>query len=265
MRTKIEALADRFADRIGSTILYLDIVDSTNRLALALPAHEARHGLVIVAREQSAGRGRQGRAWLSLPDVGLHFTTLLRPSIPNLEVPLLTLAGALAVHDALAQFCESDLDIRWPNDVLLAGGKVSGVLGEAAYLGSELERVALGISVNIGHSADAFDADMPTMPTSIRIAEGEAPPLPEVLERVLEQLNRWYKPLAAGRSGEIVEAMNERSSWVQGRSLTVHCGDESIDGTSAGLEPDGSLRMRLPSGAEMVLRAGEIRVLDRER
>ena len=262
MQATIEALAGRFAGRIGSTIRYLDRIDSTNRLALELQAREAPHGLVIVAREQTAGRGRQGRSWLSLPEVGLHFTSLMRPEIPGVDVPLLTLAGALAVYDALGEFCKTDLDIRWPNDVILAGGKVSGILGEAAYIGNRLERVVLGISINVGHQADAFAPGMPTRPTSIRIAEGIAPPLPEVLASVLEQINRWYEPLAEGRSGEIVEAMSERSSWVQGRSLVVYSGEERIEGTSAGLEPDGSLRMRLPSGVETVLRAGEIRVLE---
>jgi len=266
MKTTVESLAAGFpAGAIGSSIRYLDTVDSTNRLALELPDAEAIHGLVLVAGEQTAGRGRQGRKWLSLPGIGLHFTTVLRRIGSGRRIALLTMAGALAVYDALRSFCRSPLDIRWPNDVLLAGGKVSGVLGEAAYEGRALDRIALGISINVGHRPEDFPPGMPTRPTSILIAEGKSPPLHEVLRLALEGLNRWYSVFVSGDFDSLIAEFENRSSCFAGRQLAIIAGEERIEGTASGIDSDGSLRLRLPSGAEVSLRAGEVRVLGDDR
>ena len=262
-RERIEGLARRFGPgRIGSEIRYLDKVDSTNRLALELPAAEAPHGLTLVAREQTAGRGRQGRSWLSLPDAGLHFTAVLRPDWSGSTVPMLTFAGALAVHEALRRLCRAPLDIRWPNDVMLDGGKVSGVLGEAAYLGDRIERVALGISVNVGHGPGDFPPGMTTTPTSILMAEGSAPTLDELLGLVLEGLNTRYDSLAAGDHEAVLDQLRRNSRYTAGRRLLIWADGEATEVTSAGLNDDGSLQVRLPSGVETTLRAGEVRIIE---
>jgi BirA family biotin operon repressor/biotin-[acetyl-CoA-carboxylase] ligase len=262
MKAAIEALAVRFpSGAIGSDIRFLETIDSTNRLALDLPVRDSPHGLVLVAGKQTAGRGRQGRSWLSLPGVGLHFTVVLRPDDSARQTPLLTLTGALAVYDALKGFCNSPLDIRWPNDVLLAGGKVSGILGEAAFRGDKLERAVLGISVNVGHKADDFPQGMPSKPISILMAEGRAPAIPELLEQLLQCLNKWYRPFAAGETSAILAAVRNRSSFVSGKRLRVESGGDVLAGTSAGLGDDGCLRLRLASGIEIELLAGDVRVL----
>ena len=262
MQAKIEALAAGFRPgQIGARIRFIKTIDSTNRLALDLPAREAEHGLVLVAGAQTAGRARQGRSWLSLPGAGLFFTVVMEPEAAGHIIQMLTLTGALAVYDALAEVCTETLDIRWPNDVLLAGGKVSGILGEAAYRGSKLERVALGISVNVGHKPEDFPPGMPSRPISIWMAEGSAPALEEVLGSVLEKLNSWYQLLAVGDVDAVLTGVRKRSSHVQGRRLQVVTGDETVTGTSAGLNHDGSLRLRLESGVEIDLRAGDVRVL----
>jgi len=261
-KAKLEALsADFRPGQIGARIRFLESIDSTNRLALDLPAEEASHGLVLVAGTQTAGRGRQGRAWLSLPGVGLHFTVVVKPEASGQVIPLLTLTGALSVYDSLAEFCTETLDIRWPNDVLLAGGKVSGILGEAAYRGSKLERTVLGISVNVGHKAGDFPPGMPSKPISILMAEGSAPPLENMLGSVLEKLNSWYQLLAAGDIESILNGVRKRSSHVQGKRLEVETGEKTVTGTSTGLNDDGSLRLRLESGVEINLLAGDVRVL----
>jgi BirA family biotin operon repressor/biotin-[acetyl-CoA-carboxylase] ligase len=263
MKATIESVAGRFPPgAVGSEIRYLETIDSTNRLALELPGPATPHGLVLVAGRQTAGRGRQGRVWLSLPGVGLHFTVVLRPTeTSNRLVPLLTLAGALAVRDALTGFCSSPLDIRWPNDVLLGGGKVSGILGEAAFRGAVLERVALGISVNVGHRKEDFPAELASRPVSILMAEGRAPGLPEVLESVLLNLDKWYEAFAAGRTDAILDGVRRHSSYVSGKRLRIDSAGEVFTGTSAGLGDDGSLRLRLESGLEVELLAGDVRVL----
>lgn len=262
MKREIENLASRIQPgSIGSSIRFIETVDSTNRLALELSDSEAHHGLVLVAREQTAGRGRQGRSWLSLPDLGLHFTAVLRPADSTVPVSPLTFVGALAVHDTLSDFCRAPLDIRWPNDVLLNDAKVSGILGEATYKGEKLERVALGISINIAHRQEDFPDTIGTQATSILISEGTAPSLAEVLRCCLENLNRWYGVFESGNFGKIYRELGKRSSYIAGRSLVIKLEGETLEVTSAGLNEDGSLQVRLPSGAELALRSADVRIL----
>jgi BirA family biotin operon repressor/biotin-[acetyl-CoA-carboxylase] ligase len=264
-KAKIESLRKNFAqDEIGGSIRFLEVIDSTNRLALELPAAQARHGLVVVAREQTAGRGRAGRPWLSLPDVGLHFTAVLLPKKTVSGIQLVNFAGALAVHDALRKFCESHLDIRWPNDVLLGGRKVSGILAEAAFKGQCLERLVLGVSVNVGHKLHDFAVmqPMPTAPTSILLSEGFTPAMEEVLLAVLQGLNCWYDVLISGGAGAILSEIRRRSSYVSGRRLVIEVDEQQLDVTSVCLNEDGSLQVRMPSGCELRLLAGDVRVLE---
>lgn len=265
MKDKIETLASRFKPgEIGSAVKFYEVMDSTNRLALEIPSEEIRHGMVLVAGKQTAGRGRAGRSWLSLPDVGLHFTAILKPEEPLENIQLINFVGALGVHEALKKFCQGQVDIKWPNDVILSGGKVSGILSETVCLGSVVERIALGISINIGHRPEDFTAldAPPTPPISILMSEGRAPPLDNLLQHVLSALNRWYEILVTGRPEVLIDEICRRSSYVSGKRLIVETGGGQLDVTSAGLNQDGSLQVRLASGAEMTLLAGEVRVLE---
>lgn len=264
MNKTIESVASQFGrGKIGSEIRFFEEIDSTNALALRLPTVELSHGLVLVAGSQTAGRGRQGRAWLSLPDAGLHFTAVLIPSKEfSSIVPYLGLVGALVVHDALTTFCRGTLDIKWPNDVLLNNKKISGVLGETATGGRGIDRIALGISVNARHSAADFPDDFRSRSTSILIEEGTAPELGELLAVLLTKLNARYDQLIVSGAAAVVTETSDRSSYVQGKRLRIALpAGEQIVGTSAGLNEDGTLQLRLDSGVEISLSAGDVHLL----
>jgi birA, biotin-[acetyl-CoA-carboxylase] ligase region len=129
------------------TVRYFDSIDSTNTAALKQARTGADEGLCIVARQQTAGRGRQGRVWTSPPDAGLYLSIVLRPTPEAQQLPLITLASAVAVFDTLGQL-DIDADIKWPNDILVDEKKICGILAET----TETERgfaVVVGIGINL--------------------------------------------------------------------------------------------------------------------
>jgi biotin-[acetyl-CoA-carboxylase] ligase BirA-like protein len=134
---------------LSFTILRYDSLASTNTEAARQAARGAPEGLCVVAREQTAGRGRQQRRWASPRDAGLYFSVVLRPRFDPARRPLITLAAALAVCDALSEACSLEADIKWPNDLLARGRKLCGILAETAEAGA----CVLGVGVNLSDRA----------------------------------------------------------------------------------------------------------------
>src|SRR6266851_2317420 len=135
--------------RFGSTILRFDSVSSTNDVARELAASGKPEGLCVIAREQTAGRGRQGRSWSSPPGEGLYLSVIFRPEISAAESAVTTLAAAVAVAETLKLDFQMPVDIKWPNDVLASGRKVCGILVESAIENGRLQYAVIGIGVNV--------------------------------------------------------------------------------------------------------------------
>ena len=241
---------------------YYESVDSTNRAALQLDPADAPHGLVLIAREQTRGRGRQRRAWFSPPDLSLYCTIVIRPERDDYPAALLSLAAALAVHDTLKKHCRTPIEIKWPNDVLLEGRKVSGILGEVALFENAVERIALGISINMRHAPEHFPQELRERSTSLVIAEGESPPVDVLLADLLDELNRCHDALETGCEMDIVRAVEESSPMMSGARISYDVENgRRLTGTTAGLNPDGTLQIRLDSGFETALQAGDVHLL----
>lgn len=246
---------------IGSEIRWYETIDSTNREALALAPSEAIHGMVLLAGAQTRGRGRQGRSWMSTPGLGLYCTIVLRPRERHDIIPLLGLMAALAVHDALGLFCHAKRDIKWPNDVLIEGRKISGILGETATGRDGISHIALGIAINVNHGPHDFPEELRERAASIRMFEGTAPAFGDLLLTLLSEMNGWYERLLRDPAA-IAAAVGGRSTWASGRRMKVEIPPHDVlTGTSAGINADGSLQLRLDSGIEIPLRAGDVHLL----
>jgi BirA family transcriptional regulator, biotin operon repressor / biotin---[acetyl-CoA-carboxylase] ligase len=243
-------------------VLHYDSLPSTNTEAARQAAAGAAEGLCVVAREQTAGRGRQQRAWASPKDAGLYFSAVLRPALDATMWPLLTLAAALAARDALRQSCALDTDIKWPNDLLAGGRKLCGVLAET----TETERgraCVLGVGINL--TAGAYPPELRAHATSVEEAAGTMPDREAVLAALLRALARRYEQLhAPGGASRIVNDWAESSSYAAGRRVRVSLGDETFEGTTRGLEPDGALRVETNTGEIKTVRAGEVASLRSE-
>lgn len=239
------------------TILRFDSLPSTNTEAARQAAHGAPEGLCVVAREQTKGRGRAGRIWVSPSDAGLYFSIVLRPlSLEARAWPLLTLMAALAVRDALLEAHELEADIKWPNDILVDERKLCGILAETVE--AETGRaVIIGIGINLND--DAFSPELKTNATSISSLTGGAPDSERLLQALIRALERRYKILqAANGAEETISEWSQHSSYAQGRRVRVQLDTENFDGLTCGLEPDGALRVETLTGEIRIVRAGDV-------
>jgi len=238
---------------LNPKVLRFESLPSTNTELARLASEGAAEGVSIVADEQTAGRGRLQRAWSSPRGAGLYFSILLRPTIPQNYWPLITFMAALAVGDALREACGLETDIKWPNDILSGERKICGILAEAIDTPSG-RAVILGIGINL--TENAFPPELANVATSVSEATGSAPDREQILAALLTALSRWYSQL--NEPGQIIDAWSNRSSYAIGKLVQVSNGDDVWQGTTAGVEPDGALRLRTSSGDIKLVRAGDV-------
>ncbi len=229
-------------------------VDSTNLAGLRLGHAGEPHGALVVGEEQTAGRGQAGRSWHSEKSSGIYCTVLLRPEISPMQAPLITLLAGLAVRDAVTD-AGLKADIRWPNDVLVGGKKVCGILTEMHAEPGRVHFVVVGMGLNVNHAS--LPKEIEAVATSLRIASGRAHSRIEVLGRLLRHLDRDYNRFLKEGAEFVVRRFAEVSSYAEGRRVRITNGRESFVGTTAGLEPNGMLRMKRDDGKVEAVISGE--------
>lgn len=254
-------------------IRYFERTGSTNDDAARWIEEGAPDWALVVADQQTAGRGRMGRTWHTPPRASLAFSLVLYPDQEGAYVmPRLTALGALAVCDALHTLYGLMPKIKWPNDVLLERRKVSGVLVETQWSGSQLSAMILGIGINVAPSSVMGDSRLRFPATCVESVTGHAVDRHDLLHEVLANLLEWRPRLG---SQAFLQAWEERlafrGEWVQvspgqspgkdglpkdleGLPVPVH------EGQVIGLAPDGSLRLRTRSGETVMIHVGEVRL-----
>jgi len=238
---------------LNPKVLRFESLPSTNTELARLASEGAAEGVSIVADEQTAGRGRLQRAWSSPRGAGLYFSILLRPTTRQNYWPLITFMAALAVGDALREACGLETDIKWPNDILSGERKICGILAEAIDTPAG-RAVILGIGINL--TENAFPPELANVATSVSEATGSAPEREQILAALLTALSHWYSLL--DNPSLIIDAWSNRSSYALGKLVQVSNGDDVWQGTTAGVEPDGALRLRTSSGDIKLVRAGDV-------
>jgi BirA family biotin operon repressor/biotin-[acetyl-CoA-carboxylase] ligase len=226
----------------GRTIDYYETLDSTMLAATKLPL-----GSVVAAGEQTAGQGRHGHSWHSEPNAGLYFSIVLTPH------PVLTLALGLAAVEAIAQTTGVACDLRWPNDLMLDGKKVAGILVQLVD-----GRAIAGIGINLNHTS--FPPDLEA--TSLRIhqgretnTQGRETNAAALLDALIHSIDNF----AAEDKETVLRLFTHASSYAAGRRVIVTLPDGSIEGTTAGLDPDGFLIVRKDDGTDTLILAGGVR------
>lgn len=237
-------------------------LESTNDEAFRRADEGAPEGLVVLAQAQTAGRGRQGRAWWDARGSSLLFSILLRPRIPLAQCPLLALALACSVADAGTEATGAALEIKWPNDVLHDGRKLCGVLAESKVSGAPSSlrpAVVLGAGVNVNQTADDFPADLRDRSTSLRIAGGgDALRTDDLLPAILRSLERYLGLVAEGDAAELWRAVTVRLPQ-PGADVALMSGGRRIEGVVEGITESGALRIVERGRAEAtVVSAGEM-------
>jgi BirA family biotin operon repressor/biotin-[acetyl-CoA-carboxylase] ligase len=240
------------ARRIGRAVEFHAEIGSTNDRAREL-VEDGESGLAVVTDLQTAGRGRQGRTWVSPSGVNLMVSVGIRPSLAARDAGLLGAAVAVAVADACRSW--ADLRVRWPNDLVTDdGAKVAGLLLETAIAGDEIAQAVIGIGINVNWPRSEMPEEIRPSATSLRELAGAPVDRVTLLRDLLDALDAGIARLETGHSP--VERLRELS-WLDGRDLEIDTGDGLVSGTGAGVADDGSLLLDTAAG-RLALAHGEV-------
>jgi BirA family biotin operon repressor/biotin-[acetyl-CoA-carboxylase] ligase len=234
-------------------------IGSTNTAAMAAAAEGVPDGSVFLAEEQTAGRGRGAHSWHSERSSGIYCSVVLRPALPPSEALVLSLAAGLAVRAAIEHVDERvSIDLKWPNDVLIAGKKVCGILTEMNAEATRVRYVVVGIGINV-NQAD-FPKELDGEATSLRLATGSEWSRVELTVALLKSLEREYRLLSTSNDARrsILQRFTEKSSWVQGKPVRIEENGSRIEGTTEGLDERGFLQVRTVQGLQTIL-SGTVR------
>jgi BirA family biotin operon repressor/biotin-[acetyl-CoA-carboxylase] ligase len=234
-------------------------VDSTNAVAMELGEKEALHGTVVVADLQTQGRGRLGRSWVS-PRGNIHMSVLLRPALAPADVPLLTMTASVGCARALREIAGLNVEIKWPNDLMVSGRKLGGILTEAKSRGKKILFAVVGIGINANSGATDFPPELWATATSLRAETGIEIPRNDLVAAILAEIEFWYGLLKKGERERILDEWRKLSSTL-GRSIRIVTGKDTFEGVAEALDREGRLIVKLPSGALRVISAGDIIML----
>ena len=273
---ELVAAIDRVRPRLGrlaSTLLFFETIGSTNDEAAArstpvappvpgprLPLGAKREGLVVVANEQTAGRGRRGHAWYSPAGSGLYVSVVLAPAAartdPARATALLTLAAGVALAEGIELATGLHVDLKWPNDLHVSHRKLAGILAESSGAGaSSSETVVVGYGINV--LTTAFPPDLRDNATSLESELGRAIDRHHLLAETLTALSRRYEDLLAGRFDAILDAWRRLAPGASGARVSWTTNAGPVTGVTTGIDDLGALLVRVDERVERIV-SGEI-------
>jgi BirA family biotin operon repressor/biotin-[acetyl-CoA-carboxylase] ligase len=247
--------------RLGRPVLYLPAAGSTNNVAHERAA-VAAEGLLVVADEQTAGRGRLERTWWAPPGASLLISLLLRPpQLPARLAGQLPMCLGLAAVEGIAQVTGVRAALKWPNDIVWAGRKLGGMLTELRLHGEQIDYVVLGLGINVNLTfgpGSAAPAELWATATSLQMAAGRPVARVALLAAILQSCEQWYDRRLAGES--VHEAWAARLDTV-GRAVQVARPAGPLSGVATGVTPEGGLIVRTAAGQDEVVWAGDVRAV----
>jgi BirA family biotin operon repressor/biotin-[acetyl-CoA-carboxylase] ligase len=233
------------------------VTDSTNRVAMEMAENGARHGTVVVADAQTAGRGRMGRRWVSPAGKNLYVSLLLRPPVPTVDAPRLALVAGVALADAV-EAVGVPASLKWPNDLYCGGRKAAGILAEMASDPDGVRHVVIGVGLNVNMEEADIPSDLRDTATSLRIRAGRTFRRFDILARLLDAFGERYAEFIGGGFATLHEEWDRRD-FLRGRRILLRRQGGEGWGTANGLDTVGALRF-LPDGGPAIesVHSGEI-------
>lgn len=244
---------------IGRPLEVVAEIGSTNDAVMAAGRAGKSEGFALLADRQSAGRGRRGRSWASPAGLGLYTSILLRPNQPPAKVLLLSLVVGLGVAQGIEEISGVTARLKWPNDVLVEGRKVAGILAEMASGEGQVGHVVVGIGINVNHGPQDLPEGLFPAATSLRIATGKTLSRGELAAAIFNALDLWYQVFRDGRVETILAAGRKRSATL-GRPVDVLTDEERWQGLAVDLDADGALLIREDGGGLRRVIASEVSI-----
>lgn len=237
---------------IGSKLHRFNEVDSTNDVAMELAEKGAVEGEVVIARSQKKGRGRAGRGWESSSDNNVYMSVILRPdSLPN--IACITLVTGIAVAEALKNFAEGELKVKWPNDIWLNGKKLCGILAEKGDT-----FVVVGVGVNVNSTFNEFSPEVGRIATSLAIESGRKYDVEKVIASICREFERSYASLKS-EGFRPFKKLFDKWSLVNGKRISVTFGKDVRQGMASGIDDDGALLLENDGAIQRVI-AGDVNI-----
>ena len=258
-----ESLKQRLAGKfIGHPLYYYQEIGSTNDEAYRLGIKGAPEGTALIAESQSAGKGRMQRVWHSPAGANIYTSIILRPEFETVRAPQISIAAGVAVAETLDPYCPGKVWLKWPNDVLIGGKKVCGILAQMKMSGNAIDFVVVGIGINVNLNPEQFPPDIQKIATSLTIEAGCEISRPDLIIRLYENMAKWYRELVQNGFGPVKEKWLGLSSMI-GKPVSVMFREEAVSGTALGLDDDGSLILLTDRDETVRVSAGDATILKR--
>lgn len=255
-----EEITARVQGALWKKVFCYGSLDSTNETGAAICMTNAPpSGTVIVADMQEKGRGRLGRRWLSPAGLNVYMSIVLVPAVSPREATLLTIMSSVACATALRERCGADVRIKWPNDLMIEGKKIGGILTEIKADPDRIAWAVIGIGINVNIDPVAFSGEMRKTATSIKAETGTCYRRSDVIIAILERFEKSYRMLLSGGGTGLIERWR-RLSCTLGKHVTVATGSGPVAGLAEDIDADGMLLLRLPSGELKKVGTGDLTV-----
>lgn len=255
-----EEIASRLkTKRMGKKICYFSQIDSTNQYAKRIGEEGAQDGTLVIADEQTAGKGRSGRHWVTPPKTAIAFTLLLRPSLPPSHISMVTLVMGLAVCNAIQDLYGLSVGIKWPNDVVIGGRKICGILTEMSAEMDGVHYIVIGVGINT--NLTAFPNEIKDIATSLQLQLGHPVDRAEVLVRVIELFEQYYETFEKDGDLRHLQDIYNRELLNMNEGVRVLDPKGEYTGIALGIDPEGQLLVRRDDSGEVVkVWSGEVSV-----
>jgi BirA family biotin operon repressor/biotin-[acetyl-CoA-carboxylase] ligase len=225
---------------------------------MEMAASGSPEGTVVIAETQTGGKGRLGRKWIS-PKGNLYVSVILRPDVPLQKAPLITLMGAVAVATAIRTTCGLEAGIKWPNDILVAGKKVSGLLTEMSAEQDRVRHTVLGIGVDVNMELETLPSEVRALVTTLAAASGRTIDRTVLLRQLLRDLDRWYR-IFLSNGPEVLREWRSLNLTI-GNRVAVSGAGETLEGLARGIDEEGRLVIGLDDGTVRTVAAGDVTIL----
>ncbi len=240
---------------------HFPVIDSTNVHARMIADRGAPEGTVVVAEAQLKGKGRRGRSWFSPAGEGIYVSVILRPRVAPSEAPQLVLMAAVAAAEALLAQAALPVSVKWPNDILVGGKKIAGILTEMRLAGDRIDHVVIGMGVNVNTPAESLPPEIAAIATSLCAVTGRTFSRAGLLRTYLEKLEGWYALFRERRFEPIRERWLEISRII-GKQVKIAGVDRTYEGEVVDIDPTGFLILKSPDGSVQRILAGDVSMIE---